>query len=186
MKHTVLLVDDDPRVTSGLSRALRNEPYQILGAASGEEALQILGARPIDVIVSDEEMPGMRGNVLLRKVSESFPETVRFMLTGKATLENAVEAINNGGISRFFVKPCNTVDLAASIRQALQQRELMVATRKLLRKTQTQSIQLRRLEEQFPDITRVERDEDGAITIEESPGEYQDLMRKILASLEEK
>ncbi|MBM3790723.1 MAG: response regulator, partial [Acidobacteria bacterium] len=47
MKHTVLLVDDDPRVTSGLSRALRNEPYQILGAASGEEALQILGARPI-------------------------------------------------------------------------------------------------------------------------------------------
>lgn len=184
MKHTVLLVDDDPGVRAGLCRALHGEPYDILEAGSAEEALAILRARAVDVVVSDEEMPGMRGTVFLKKVRESFPDTVRFMLTGKATLDNALRAINEGGISRFFLKPCDSWDLALSIRQGLQQRDLMVAARRLLQRSRRQEDQIRRLEQAFPHLTRVERDEDGAILLEETPGDFEQLTREIIRHLE--
>ena len=184
MRHTVLLVDDDPRVRAGLRRALRGEPYDILEAGTAEEALEILGGASVDVVVSDEEMPGMRGTVFLKKVRERFPDTVRFMLTGKATLENALRAINDGGISRFFLKPCNSWDLAVSIRQGLQQRDLMVAARRLLQRSRRQEDHIRKLERAFPQITRVERDEDGAIMLEEVPGDFEQLTREIFRHLE--
>lgn len=184
MRHTVLLVDDDAGVRAGLRRALRGEPYDILEAGSAEEALAILGGRAVDVVVSDDEMPGMRGTVFLKKVRERFPDTVRFMLTGKATLENALQAINEGGISRFFLKPCNSWDLSVSIRQGLQQRDLMVAARRLLQCSRRQESHIKRLEQAFPQITRVERDEDGAIVLEEAPGDFEQLAREIFRHLE--
>lgn len=185
MRHTVLLVDDDARVRAGLRRALRSEPYDILEAGSAGEAFEILGGRAVDVVVSDEEMPGMRGSVFLKKVRERFPDTVRFMLTGKATLENALRAINEGGISRFFLKPCNSWDLAVSIRQGLQQRDLLVAARKLLQRSRRRESHIRRLEQAFPQITRVERDEDGAILLEDVSGDFDQLTREIFRHLEE-
>jgi len=124
MTAKVLLVDDEPNLLSALRRSLRREPYEILSAASGEEALSILASTEVDVVVSDQNMPGMSGTELLTRIHETYPETVRFMLTGKATLEVAVEAINNGAISRFFTKPCNDVDLAITIRQALEHKRL--------------------------------------------------------------
>ena len=60
MSHIVMLVDDDPAVLSGLSRALNNEPYTVISAGSAEDALRALRVQPVDVVVSDEEMPGMR------------------------------------------------------------------------------------------------------------------------------
>jgi two-component system probable response regulator PhcQ len=183
-KRTVLLVDDDPRVLAGLSRALRGEPYEVIGAGSGEEALEILEGKPVDVVISDEDMPGMRGTALLQRVRERYPDTVRFMLTGKGTLENAVQAINAGGISRFFMKPCNSIDLAVSIRQGLEHRDLLVAARRLLRKTQDQDTLLKELEKKYPYISRVEADDDGAIEIEESGCDYNELIEQICRQFE--
>ena len=124
MSHTVLLVDDEASLLAGLARTLRKEPYRILTAVSAEKALETLGATHVDVVISDQDMPGMGGADLLAEVRRVYPDTVRFMLTGKATLELAVRAINDGAVSRFFVKPCNPVDLAATIRQALQHKDL--------------------------------------------------------------
>jgi DNA-binding NtrC family response regulator len=166
MQHTVLLVDDEPNVLAGLRRALRKEPFEILCASLVEEAFIFLQAKTVDAVVSDQDMPGMTGTAFLAKVCTAFPDTVRFMLTGRPTLDVAMQAINDGAISRFFTKPCNYVDLAVTIRQALQQKDLMAAAKRLLRTVRHQSAQLEWLERQHPGITTVQRDRDGVIIAE--------------------
>jgi two-component system probable response regulator PhcQ len=125
MEHIVLLVDDDKNVIHGLTRALRRQPYQIYTAQSGDEATWILKAHEIDVIVTDEKMPGMSGCELLAWVAEHYPEVVRILLTGHASTETAIRAINEGAVYHIFTKPCRDVHLAVAIRKALEQRELL-------------------------------------------------------------
>lgn len=121
--RTVLFVDDEPQVTLALQRALRQEPLKILTANSGADALEVLTREQVDVIVSDEVMPGMTGSELLTSVSERYPEVVRIILSGQATMEAAIKAINEGRIFRFLVKPCSHVQLLDVIRRALQEKE---------------------------------------------------------------
>ena len=122
MMPKILLVDDEPKVTQALTKTLRNEDYEILSAHSAEEALQALAREPIDVVVTDEQMPGMSGSELLARVCRDYPDTVRIILTGHGSLETAVRAINEGEIYRFLEKPCDAEQVDRVIRQALQQR----------------------------------------------------------------
>ena len=155
MSYTVLLVDDEPNVLDGLQRALRKEPYLILTAISAEIALEILRTRAVDLVVSDYEMPGMPGTTFLAQVQQEFPEIMLFMLTGKATPEVAVQAINDGAISHFFTKPCDMVALAFTIKQTLHQRTLMQATRRLGQQGKRQTTTLDHVERHAQDITPV-------------------------------
>ncbi|HTY63248.1 MAG TPA: response regulator [Acidobacteriota bacterium] len=184
MSALVLFVDDDRNILDAVSRALRQEPYEIQKATSAEEALRMLSRIPADVVVTDEQMPGMSGTAFLSRVRELYPDTVRFMLTGKATIDLAINAINSGGITRFFLKPCESMELSVAIRQALEQRQLMLAARRLLEKTKQQGALLERLEKSHPNITHVDRDEDGAITIQDIAGDPESLIREICAHLE--
>jgi len=184
MTAQVLFVDDDRNLLDGISRALWHEPYEIHKAASAAEALALLSARPVDVVVADEQMPGMSGSAFLRCVRERYPDTVRFILTGKATIDLAIDAINNGGITRLFLKPCDCRELSAAIRQGLQHRELMLAARRLLEESKKQGALLERLEREHPHITYVDRDEDGAIELADWSGDPETLMREICAHLD--
>jgi DNA-binding NtrC family response regulator len=74
MDHTVLMIDDNANVLHGLTRVLRNQPYQLCTAQSGSEAMVIFKARSVDVIVSDEQMPEISGCDLLAWVSKSYPD----------------------------------------------------------------------------------------------------------------
>jgi two-component system, probable response regulator PhcQ len=184
MKSLVLFVDDDLNLLDGISRSLRKEPYEIRKAKSAEEAIEFLSANAAGVVVADEQMPGMSGTAFLRRVRELYPDTVRFILTGKATIDLAIDAINNGGITRFFLKPCDSMELSVAIRQGLQQRELMIAAHRLLEKAKRQEALLERLEEMHPHITHVDRDEDGAISLQDLSGDPESLMREICAHLD--
>jgi len=180
MKHKVLLVDDEPNVLEGLQRALRNEPYEILTAQSGDEALALLAETDVDVVVSDQEMSGMNGTQLLGRIRRDYPNTIRYILTGRATLDVAISAINEGAISRFFTKPCNNIDLAVMIREALRHKELMAEAWRLLRKVKRQDAILEFLERESPGITHVSRDLDGAILLdEETTGDYERLIEEL-------
>lgn len=132
MRHTVLLVDDDHHVLHGLARALRHQPYQLHTACSADEAMRVLKSRQVDVLVADEQMPGMRGSQLLAWVAVNFPDIVRIMLTGNATVDTAIHAINEGAVYQFFTKPCDDVQLAIAIRKALEHADLVKENRRLL------------------------------------------------------
>lgn len=119
----VLLVDDEELVTEGLERALFAEPFRILSARSARLALGILEREHVDVIVSDEQMPEVSGSELLSEVRQRYPEVQRIMLTGRASLDTTIRAINDAGVFRFLRKPCAMPDVAATIHAALDARE---------------------------------------------------------------
>jgi two-component system probable response regulator PhcQ len=181
MTATILLVDDEPQVTDALKRALRREPYEFLTAISGAAAQDLLERHPVDVVISDEQMPGMSGSVFLSAVRKQFPHTIRMILSGQASLEAAVRAINEGEVYRFFLKPCNPTDLAFTIQQALTHRRLEEQSRRLLREYQRQASTLARLEHHSPEILHLHTDEQGAVVVDESDGEcdVNDLLSQI-------
>jgi DNA-binding NarL/FixJ family response regulator len=118
----VLLVDDDEAVLSALEDALHQEPYEVLTTRSGEEALSLLQRTSVDVVVSDEEMPGIRGSELLALVRDKHPETTRLLLTGHATLDSAMRAINEGQVFQYVTKPIDTRRFAELLRAAVHLR----------------------------------------------------------------
>ena len=165
MPCRVLLVDDEPLVTEALMRALHKEAFIGYCACSAVEALGILAREKIDVVVSDEMMPGMLGSDFLGVVCSQYPETVRIILTGHPNLDTALRAINKGHIYRFLIKPCNGAELGITIKQAIQQKELSRKSLSLLETVRRQSKMLDDLERQYPGITRVDTDSNGTIDI---------------------
>ena len=167
MPHSVLIVDDHAAIRDVIEEALVRAGFKTFSAASAENALLVMERQSVDVVISDEQMPGMSGSELLAVVRRKYPETIRIILTGHATLESAIRAINEGEIYRFFTKPCNVVDLTITIRQALQQRNLEKENERLLHLVNQQAISLKKLEECAPGITRVKRDPGGAVIIDD-------------------
>ena len=184
MKYKLLFVDDDQKVTQGIKRNLAELDYEIFTADSGQHALDILSSEPISVVVSDEKMPGMTGAEFLSRVRDLYPDTIRIILTGQASLEATVKAINEGEVYRFLLKPCNTTELIFTIRQALKQRELVVQSNKLLELTRRQSELLQTLETECPGIVDVKTNSDGAIVIEEPSDDIDTLIENIQNEVE--
>jgi len=147
MDHAVLIVDDEPKIYHALRRALHREPYDVVYASGGAEALKLLGERSIDVIIADQNMPEMQGSMLLSRVRQQFPDIVRMMLTGDARLETVMAAVNKGEIYRFFTKPCNESELIISLRDALQMRALKFEAARLLDTVKKQSAQIQTLQD---------------------------------------
>ncbi len=168
MEHTILIVDDEPFITEILTEALSREPYVTLTAGSAEHALSLLAQMQVDVIISDEKMPGMSGSEFLAVVRKKYPDTIRMILTGHGSLESAMRAINEGQIYRFFTKPCNVLDLAMTIRKAIQQNDLKKAIQRLLSMEKRQSAFIKTLEKQYPGITKVNKDSRGEIIIDDA------------------
>jgi two-component system, probable response regulator PhcQ len=166
-KAKILLVDDEPNLTSALVRSLDRTQFEIYTADSAQQGLLILAGNEIDVIVSDERMPGMTGSQFLAEVRKQWPHTIRMILSGQADLEAAVRAINEGEVYRFLLKPCHPKELQTTILQGLQHKRLVTQSRKLLQEHQKTVNLLEELEKANPGITKVEMDEDGAIVMDE-------------------
>jgi len=138
MQNTVLFVDDEPHLLEGMVRRLRPQPYSILTAESAMMALELLKCHDVDLVISDHCMPGLSGIEFLEQVRIGYPLTTRIMLTGQATLDVALDAINRGGVSRLLVKPCDGWDLELSIRESLQHAGVLRMARSLQAKIQKQ------------------------------------------------
>jgi DNA-binding NtrC family response regulator len=131
-RATILLVDDEANVRSGLARALHGPDYLILQADSTAAALALLERQPVDIIISDHLMPGMTGLEFLKIVRDRYPDTSRIMLTGQADMDTAVRAIQEGEIYRYLAKPCDQTELKVTVHLALEQLELTREHRRLL------------------------------------------------------
>ncbi len=120
VNRTLLLVDDEPYILSALKRVLRCEGYTIFTAESGAVALQILAAHPVQVIVSDQRMPGMAGVELLTCVHALYPKTRRIILSGYLNIPLLAAAVNRGTIWKYFGKPWDDETLRSEISHAFE------------------------------------------------------------------
>jgi diguanylate cyclase (GGDEF)-like protein/PAS domain S-box-containing protein len=119
-KPTLLLVDDEENILNALTRMLRRDGYRILTATNADDALDILGRNDVQVVLSDQRMPGISGTELLSRVKDMYPNTVRIVLSGYTDLAAVTAAINQGAIYKFLTKPWDDEDLRLQIRDAFR------------------------------------------------------------------
>jgi putative two-component system response regulator len=140
MDKKILLVDDDPAFLESFQGRLRKE-YHIDTAQSGEEALKKIGLNGgYAVTICDLKMPGMDGVEVLSTAKDMASDSVRILLTGNATLETAIEAVNRGNIFRLLVKPCSMDILREAIKDALRQYQLIEGEKEMIREDYNKKI----------------------------------------------
>ncbi len=119
MPYKILIVDDEPANLRTLARMFRDD-YEVLTAASGDEALALLGQHDVALLITDQRMPGMTGIELLKKTVPLRPRMVRIILTGYTDVDALVEAINCGQVYRYVAKPWDNEDLRLTVRRGLE------------------------------------------------------------------
>ena len=149
--RTLLLVDDETNIVSSLKRLLRPDNYHILTANSGQEGLDILTRHEVDVIVSDQRMPGMTGVEFLSQAKALYPNTVRIVLSGYTELKSVTDAVNEGAIYKLLTKPWDGIQLRGHVEEAFRRKEMADENLRLNLEVRTANFELatanRRLEQ---------------------------------------
>jgi putative nucleotidyltransferase with HDIG domain len=122
MAYKIMIVDDEPANLRLLERLFRRD-FQVLTAASGQEALQLLEQHDVALLITDQRMPGMTGIELLKRTSEFRPHMVRIILTGYTDIGALVEAINCGQVYKYVTKPWNNDQLRLTVARAIEHYE---------------------------------------------------------------
>ena len=123
MAETILIVEDERILRESLGELLQGEGYEVLLAANGQLAYEILLDRPVDLVLSDIRMPEMDGMVLLRHVQRTAPQTPTILITAYGTVSSAVSAMQSGAMD-YLLKPVQFEDLLAKVRRAIEFRKL--------------------------------------------------------------
>lgn len=148
-ERILLLVDDEENITASLVRLLRRDGYTILRANSGQGGLDLLAQHKVGVIISDQRMPGMTGTEFLIKVKESYPDTVRIVLSGYTELNSVTDAINRGAVYKFLTKPWEDDLLRANVEEAFQRYEMRTENVRLNLELQSANEALRRINQEL-------------------------------------
>lgn len=170
----ILCVDDEANILSALRRTLTSFGYNVITAKSGQEGLKTLQQEPVQLVISDMRMPGMDGVSFLEYVSVRWPDTVRVLLTGYSSLESTIDAVNRGHVYCYIAKPWDDDDLKVTVSQALSYYNVLMENKRLADKVRAQQDEMERqqreiekLRRKHPKLMSVERDPEGAITIED-------------------
>jgi DNA-binding NtrC family response regulator len=121
MKVRVLLVDDEEQFVETLAMRLEARNYAVATAFNGDQALNHVKARDVDVVVLDVLMPGLSGIDTLREMKKLRPLTEVIMLTGHATVETAIEGMKLGAFD-YLMKPTEIEDLVEKINKAYKRK----------------------------------------------------------------
>ena len=129
MKKRILFVDDEPRVLDGLRRMLHSMAgeWDMVFVGSGEQALQLMGREPFDVLVTDMRMPRMSGAQLLSEVMKRWPGTIRFVLSGHSDQQMTLQTVTSA--HQYLNKPCDPQQLVGAIDRACALRERLAPHR---------------------------------------------------------
>jgi two-component system, probable response regulator PhcQ len=179
---SILIVDDESNILNALKRTFADGPYRIYTAETAAAGLIIIERHRIKLVISDEMMPRMSGAEFLAQVRVRFPNVIRIMLTGHASLDAAIKSINSGEIYRFFTKPWNDLELRLSVKAAIEKYNLEEENRKLLRLIRKQAMNLKSLEKEYPGISRLDYDAAGRIVADEVSDQE---IQKLLADLDQ-
>lgn len=118
-KVNILYLDDEQENLQVFRISFRRN-YNIFATTEPEEAFEILKNEEISVVISDQQMPKMKGTEFLRQVSLSYPDIVRIILTGYADIQTVMEAVNESGIYKYITKPWERDDMKITIDNALE------------------------------------------------------------------
>lgn len=113
----VLYVDDEENNLISFKATFRLK-YKVFTALSGDEALKILEAQQVHIIITDQRMPNMTGIEFLEKVLDKHTDPIRILLTGYADMSALVEAVNKGQIFHYLTKPWSEEELEQTIERA--------------------------------------------------------------------
>ncbi len=127
----LLIIDDEPDILKALRRQFRQD-YAIYIATSAAEGYEIMTQTPIQVIISDQRMPGMSGVEFFDRTKIEFPDAIRLLLTGHADIQSVIAAINDGNVFRYIAKPWDPDEIATIVREAFTKYRMIVENRQLL------------------------------------------------------
>lgn len=179
MQHTVLLVDDDWEILELFRHMLRRETFEVETARTALDAFNVLATRPVAVVIADERMPGMSGTELLTRIQIEYPDIIRMMVTGQASVELAMRAINEGQVFRFLTKPVRSSALIATLREAIaawdQRRDQPVGGAD----TRRRASEIAALESEWQGLMHVKRDQSGAIVVDDSDADLAEVLREM-------
>lgn len=132
----ILITDDDGDLRELLTEAVKNWGYEVSVAKDGEEALRKLRMERYDIVITDLMMPGMDGLTLLKKIKELDKEILVIIITGYATIETAVKAIETGAYD-YIAKPFRLDELMIVIKNACERLRLTSQNKALLEELRT-------------------------------------------------
>ncbi|HZX26182.1 MAG TPA: HD domain-containing phosphohydrolase [Telluria sp.] len=118
-RFKLLFVDDETDILDSLARTFRRE-YRIFTADSGAAAIDLLRTQQVDLIISDQRMPDVTGDQVLKFAMEEQPEAVRILLTGYSDLESLVRCVNEAGLYKYITKPWEPENLRLTVVRALE------------------------------------------------------------------
>ena len=131
----ILYVDDEIHNLNAFKAAFRRV-FNIFTAESASEALQILKAETIHIVVSDQRMPVMTGVEFLQSIIPEYPDPIRILLTGYADISAVIDAINKGQVYLYITKPWEEEELKLNLEKAFEifvlRRENKLLTQQLL------------------------------------------------------
>jgi len=179
---TLLFVDDEANILSSLKRLFRPFGYRILTAESGAAGLEIMARESVDLVISDMRMPEMNGAQFLEQVRQNWPDAVRILLTGYADISSTIDAINKGQIYRYISKPWEDNDIAITVRQALERRELEHEKARLEELTRVQNEELKELNTNLESKVR-ERTEELRRAMLDLQAAHEKLKKGFMASI---
>jgi DNA-binding NtrC family response regulator len=161
----ILAIDDDPEILIALRRALGSTGVPIHTTEDPEELFRILDERPVDVLLSDIDMPAMNGLEVVRRVRNSHPDVIRILLTGFGTFDAAQKAINEGEVHRFLCKPFDPRELRRIIGDAMARRQDLARMTRAGRDAERRRAVLMHLEAEHPGITKLTHDAGGVYVV---------------------
>ena len=130
-RSNVLIVDDERGPRESL-RMILSPQHRVLMAEDALQALEILRSRPVDAVTLDLNMPGMKGDELMRTIRGEFPQVEVIIITGCGSVETAVDGIRHG-VFDYLTKPFDVVEVSSTIRRALARAESRLRLAEFLR-----------------------------------------------------
>ncbi|MFH0990821.1 MAG: sigma-54 dependent transcriptional regulator [bacterium] len=125
MVPRIMVVDDEQIIRESLSFILRKEGYTVAEAANGREAITMQEREPYDVVITDIEMPEIRGVELLEQITRRTPQTFVIIITAFGSIETAIAALRKGAYD-YVLKPIDFDDLIHRVKKLIQHKELVL------------------------------------------------------------